>query len=251
MDAMSPRAGRDILGVVSPHLDDALLSCALHLASHPGSQVVTVFAGGPATVAPLTAWDAATGRFRDGDDVMAVRRAEDAAAARLVGAQVHHLGFWDEQYRCRTYDDGASETRAPSPRAIATSLAALARRLSVTAWLVPLGIGHEDHRLAAAGALRFVQRDAGSCRWYCYYELPYYAEHPVEATAAVAALERRGFRVGADDELAHSRNRARKLAALSRYGSQRALLGRRLAACVWHEERVVALERPVASAAAP
>jgi LmbE family N-acetylglucosaminyl deacetylase len=227
---------------VSPHLDDAVLSCALHLVGHPGSHVVTVFAGGPARVAPLTSWDASTGQLHEGDDVVALRRAEDAAAARRVGAQVHHLDFWDEQYRIPGYgyEEGTASGDV-SPERIADALAEVAAYLPVRSWLVPLGIGHEDHRIVADAGLRFARRRMDRSSIYCYYELPYYAERPSETAAAVEVLALQGFRLGHDEALSHSRNRALKLAALSRYASQRSLLGRRLLRSCWHRERVLRL----------
>src|SRR5581483_9049450 len=67
------------------------------LAEQPGAVVFTVFAGGPPAAAALTPWDADCG-FRPGDDVMARRRAEDAAALELVGATPRWLPFRDAQY---------------------------------------------------------------------------------------------------------------------------------------------------------
>ncbi len=52
------------LAAVSPHLDDLALSCANLLAVHPGSSLVTVFAGGPSSVDPVTGWEALSGRVR-------------------------------------------------------------------------------------------------------------------------------------------------------------------------------------------
>lgn len=241
---MTAGEGGGVLGVVSPHLDDAVLSCALYLIRHPGSHVVTVFAGGPAVVDPLTEWDVATGAFRDGDDVVGARRAEDAAAARIVGAQVHHLDFWDEAYRGPAYGYDAAGAAAPSPAAIATALGELAAELRVDAWLLPLGLGHGDHRLAAEGGLRFARDGGGDTVLYCYHELPYALERPSEALEAVASLRRRGFGVEGDLILGHSRNRVRKALALSRYASQRAVLGRRVVACLWRGERICRLLPP-------
>ena len=80
-------------GVISPHLDDAALSCSLLLLEHPGSVVVTVFAGGPPHVDPLSGWDVACNVFRPGDDVIARRRAEDAEACELLKASPVHLAW--------------------------------------------------------------------------------------------------------------------------------------------------------------
>lgn len=58
-----PAATEDRLLVVSPHLDDAVLSCGCWLASRPGAAVVTVFAGRPVC----------DGRRKSGAEVVAVR----------------------------------------------------------------------------------------------------------------------------------------------------------------------------------
>ena len=100
-------AGGDILGgcyaVVSPHLDDAVLSCGLFLAANPGSSIVTAFSHGPSRVSPLPAWDAGARYFPDGADVMGVRRGEDVSSAAMAHAGVLHLGYWDGQYRTSGY----------------------------------------------------------------------------------------------------------------------------------------------------
>ncbi len=92
--------------VVSPHLDDAVLSCAGLIAGAPATTVVTVFAGyppvrdatTPAEFLPgTTFWDQASG-FAAGDDVVGLRRAEDRAALAHLGALPHWLDFLDSQY---------------------------------------------------------------------------------------------------------------------------------------------------------
>lgn len=87
-----------VLGVVSPHLDDAVISCSGLPARHPGSHVVTVFAEGPETVDPLPDWDHMAG-FEVGADVALTRRKEDAQAAALLRFQAHYLSWWEFNYR--------------------------------------------------------------------------------------------------------------------------------------------------------
>src|SRR4051812_28581985 len=98
---MSPLATASLsalpIVVVSPHLDDGVLSCGGLLAGRPRSTVVTVFAGRPETPRPLTPWDAAGG-FSPDDDVMAARRQEDTSACAAVGATPVWLPFLDAQY---------------------------------------------------------------------------------------------------------------------------------------------------------
>jgi hypothetical protein len=77
----------DRVVVFSPHFDDAAMGAGHLLLAHPGSTVVTVFAGRPARYpAHPTEWDA-LGGFRAGDDVVAVRRAEDEAALAVLEAE--------------------------------------------------------------------------------------------------------------------------------------------------------------------
>ena len=84
----------DRVAIVSPHLDDAVLSCGNFMASHPGVSVVTVFAGNPPAYPtdPMRQWDVQSG-FAPGDDVMETRRHEDDAALEVLGAKPVHLEF--------------------------------------------------------------------------------------------------------------------------------------------------------------
>ena len=83
--------------VISPHLDDAVLSCGALLAAHRGAVVATVFAGVPRDPRQRTEWDARSG-FADAAEALAARRAEDAAALAELGAAPRWLDFRDDQY---------------------------------------------------------------------------------------------------------------------------------------------------------
>jgi LmbE family N-acetylglucosaminyl deacetylase len=73
----------DSLLVISPHLDDAVISCGSLLLAHPGATVVTLFAASLAAYTnPLNEHDTQCG-FQPGDDTMAIRRA-DADPACIV-----------------------------------------------------------------------------------------------------------------------------------------------------------------------
>lgn len=224
-----------VYNVVSPHLDDGALSCALFLAAHPGSSVITVFAGGPASVCPLTPWDRAARYFPEGADVMGVRRGEDISAAALVNAMTHHLTYWDRQYRTGPYGyDGLPEEELAS--AIARDLASRASERPLEAWLIPLGLSHPDHRLAAEAGLIFA---AGHPADVCLYEeLPYAAEDPAEAEQRKKSITERGFALEEDAALIVPHDRALKAAAVRCHASQRRALGRRLRTAVRVPERI-------------
>lgn len=140
----SPAAGPVL--VISPHLDDGVFGCAETLAAHPGSVVLTVFAGRPAAGGPSTPWDAASG-FVAGDDVVALRRQEDLAALARLGAQPLWLDFRDAQYGS-----------PPSVAALTEALAQAIHGTGIETALLPLGLGHPDHRLTHAAALAVLGR---------------------------------------------------------------------------------------------
>ncbi len=144
---------------LSPHLDDAALSCGGQIAraSRSGAKVlvITVFTGdAPAgELSPLASelhamWGA-------GDNPFAARRAEDRASCAILGADFEHWNFPDAIYR----RDAAGSWLYPSRRELLSEPAAadagllgeLTRRLAALSGLAvrgPLAVGgHVDHRL--------------------------------------------------------------------------------------------------------
>ena len=84
--------------ILSPHLDDAVLSC-WHVLTQPGEvEVVTVFAGVPRGLTAPAWWDQYTGAA---DSAARVRERieEDRRALAVAGRAATNLGFLDEQYR--------------------------------------------------------------------------------------------------------------------------------------------------------
>ncbi|MCE8428063.1 MAG: PIG-L family deacetylase [Candidatus Methanoperedens sp.] len=97
---VDPPAGRRWL-VVSPHLDDGVLSLGAFIARHVGEggevTVLTVLAGRPDAGGPAGAWDAASGFDSEAEAAIA-RRWEDRNACADMGATVEHIEGADEQY---------------------------------------------------------------------------------------------------------------------------------------------------------
>ena len=94
---MLPAVGPPI-AILSPHLDDAVLSC-WHLLAGPGEvAVINVFAGIPPTGVPAGWWDRMTGHA-DAQAVVRARRDEDRAALALAQREAVNLDFLDRQYR--------------------------------------------------------------------------------------------------------------------------------------------------------
>ena len=104
------------LVILSPHLDDADLSC-WHLLDGPGDvRVVNVFAGKPPPNAAAGWWDELSGR-RDSGQTVDERVAEDRAALALAGRAPLNLDFLDRQYR------RCDQPLAPVVRALRAALA--------------------------------------------------------------------------------------------------------------------------------
>jgi len=223
-------------GVLSPHFDDAVLSCAQILAANPGSTVLTVFSGGPPSIDILTSWNAACG-FALGDDVMGIRTAEDDAALATLGARGIRLGLWERQYRWGQPD--VSRTLATRLRYLrqqyrresglvaegAEKLRTAIAATDLTTWLMPLGVTHPDHRLTRQICLR-VARELPDRQWLVYEELPYSAEHGNARRRALAAIKRAGFQLQ-PAPYEPDADQDRKRAALAHYASQLKALGQR------------------------
>jgi LmbE family N-acetylglucosaminyl deacetylase len=118
--------------VLSPHLDDAVLSTWSVLASPGDVQVLTICSASPAP-GSLGSFDPVFG-VSDSAQFMALRLAEDAEALGMVGRTRASLGFLDQQYR-----EGPL-----SPVEVATSVRDTVDRISRL--VAPAAIGlHPDH----------------------------------------------------------------------------------------------------------
>lgn len=180
--------------IVSAHLDDAVLSC--YHALGPGTTVLTVLAGAPATAQPGW-WDLENG-VADSRARMRERRQEDGEALALSGSALVHLDGLDSQY-----------AQLPEPAAIATLLepyVASARQV-----LAPAGIWNLDHKVVRDAVLA-VRADA-----VLYADLPY-ALHPDSGGFALPA-EVEGDRTAVEYVL-DEETIAEKLEAVSRYRTQ-------------------------------
>jgi LmbE family N-acetylglucosaminyl deacetylase len=162
-------AERARIVIVSPHLDDAVLGCALLMIANPGTTVITVFAGNPpAYPATMRYWDV-QGGFGPDDDVMAVRRAEDRAALAMLDAAPHHLDFVEH-----TYNDGDRPVR---PELLAPALEAAIRDHEPTAVFAPFGLANPDHDVTHAAAMlareQMLGDESAAVAWFCYEDCGY------------------------------------------------------------------------------
>jgi LmbE family N-acetylglucosaminyl deacetylase len=216
---------------ISPHLDDAVLSCGARIYQERRADlpvlVVTVMAGdapsdgmeSPIVAELHTRWELETN-----SNPVAARRAEDHAALAVLKADVLHWDFPECVYRRHPkagrflYPSEAS-LWGPIHSSEQDLVAQLTRRLtelplaSTGRIYVPLTVGgHVDHRLvrqAAEAQRRGLEKIA-------YYEEYPYAEHPSALTEVLS--EESGWRaeiVSLDDKALDA-----KAAAIARYHSQ-------------------------------
>lgn len=199
---------------MSPHLDDAVLSAGGFLAEHPGSCVVTVFAGEPAGYGELSEWDAACG-FEDGDDIVALRKLEDERALAHLSAAAGWLDFLDGQY---------SDVR-PAPGEIAEALRERAVLYRPDTIAFPLGLLHTDHELTHEAALALFELAPDLARqWVVWADVPYRSRDEQVVGTRLESLRGFGFQLTCVERPA-SELTARKPAALAEYPSQLRALG--------------------------
>lgn len=171
--------------IVSPHLDDAALSCADHAlawrAAGEEVMVINVFdaAGTPSALAPCVADSLRAAGVADVDAYTALRLEEDRQCLQALGVSVLHLGLVDAGFRGTATPDYAT-LAALRPGRLATRELTLVERVAnalrdtmagadeTSLVVAPLGIGgHVDHLIARA-----------ACERVAPHRLAYYADMP-------------------------------------------------------------------------
>ena len=144
--------------VLSPHLDDAVLSAWSVVGGAGEAEVVNVFAGVPED-GPPPRWDRLAGAVSRRAH-MEERLEEDRAALALAGRSAHYLAFLDRHYR----------SIAPDADRVAEAIDAAVPAAPLL--YAPAGIGgHEDHVMVRDVALELGRRRGMAVRLYA--ELPY------------------------------------------------------------------------------
>lgn len=216
--------------ILSPHLDDAALSCGglLHALQGVSTLVVTLCSGNPP---PLVGADGTIkAPSRRGHVSPRIRRREDIAAMRSIRAEFVHLSFPDAIYRRSQAGKliyRNERERWVAPRAddaiYIEELHQLLRRICLDLGSIllvsPMGIGdHVDHQITARVALRLAQ--AGASLLF-YEDFPYVAnpssgrgdsDGPAQALARLRLAPAERFIVPVDVE--------GKMRLLGHYASQ-------------------------------
>lgn len=169
---------------LSPHLDDAALSCGGQIAQRTGQGervlIVSVMAGDPTAVSDFARllhdrWELVA-------DTVAARRAEDRAASAALGADWLHLDVPDCIYRTSASGEAlyASEAALFGP-VDAGEMARLVPQLadqfaglpSAGTIVAPLTVGnHVDHQIVRAAAERTYGRSLFFYEDYPYMRIP-------------------------------------------------------------------------------
>jgi LmbE family N-acetylglucosaminyl deacetylase len=207
---------------LSPHLDDAVLSCGGRVAQQVRTgasvAVVSIFAGVPET--PLSSyakelharWDQPVGAAGQ-------RQKEDEEALALLGAEAVHWRYGDCVYRTTpegshlyTREESLWGQIHPSEAGLIQELTDRMGSLPLEpegVLYAPLGVGqHVDHRI--------VRRAAEGCgRHLIYYEDFPYAAEPGKVRDAVSAGQWTSELVYLSQEALEA-----KIAAVARYRSQ-------------------------------
>ena len=169
--------------IVSPHLDDAALSCADHALSWRAAGedvlVVNVFtaAGTSSELSSLMRTVLQASGIDDAQEFVALRQREDLKCMAALGLRWRHLGFTDAGFRGATTPDfptlAALRTGRLAKREldIVEAVSAALRSLGeVTLAVSPLGIGrHVDHLIARAACERVFETG----RLAFYADMPY------------------------------------------------------------------------------
>jgi LmbE family N-acetylglucosaminyl deacetylase len=167
-----PTVDRPTTVIVSPHPDDAALSCGGRMLGTPGVVVLNAFS--------RTAW----WRFAIGEAerprIQATRAMEEELVSRLSGAEIRGLGLDEALLRGHAME--SVFTVAPDQRdeevarKVGEAVGEIAREHPLVHWYLPLGVGgHVDHRIvrdAAFAALDGVRRS----HVHFYDDLPYAAK---------------------------------------------------------------------------
>jgi LmbE family N-acetylglucosaminyl deacetylase len=154
----------EVVLCLSPHLDDAVLSC-------PGYIQRLVKDGTEVQVATVF-----TAASADGEPLYRLRRAEDRSAVGALGASALHLGLLDAPFRSPKCGDfagivfGRAREYPATRRLVAQAISEWISRFDPIVVVSPLAVGnHVDHRLVRDAALLAVKPE----RLLFYEDRPY------------------------------------------------------------------------------
>jgi LmbE family N-acetylglucosaminyl deacetylase len=183
--------------ILSPHLDDGVLSCGGLIAaqaSNVEAEIWTLFCGAPmwGPYSPIAQWLHGISGGATGSRLARLRRREDQAACRILGAGSHHFSWQDVAYRkgpdgSFLYSDSRQKTwREEDEAMISKMTSTLRQELSPKdVLLVPLAVGgHVDHIITRRAA-----ELCGHTPLAFYPEVPYVQLYPNEVEKQTDGLD--------------------------------------------------------------
>ena len=212
---------------LSPHLDDAALSCGGAIARHSAAGarvlIVTICTATPPPEGPFSSFAEATHRLWgfSAEQAMRARLHEDSLAMEYLGADSLWVGMFDAIYRQPAdYIDDATLFGTPAADdsllpSLKTFVHALRDRVPRATLYAPLGVGnHVDHQITYAAAR------AGAGDAIAFYDDFPYVTKPGALDQRLQALE--GSFVTSTLDI--DGTLSRKIGAIAAYASQIASL---------------------------
>ncbi len=148
--------------IISPHLDDAVLSCGQLIMSRLGTTIMTILAGYP--LGKHSGWSGRTTGLSVAKDANLRRRQEDECASSALNAQTIWIDIPAQEY-------GPAASESERLRGIQEVLVTAVTTTKACAVFVPLGLIHPDHVIVSdAALLAIVTSNLDS---YVYMEMPY------------------------------------------------------------------------------
>jgi LmbE family N-acetylglucosaminyl deacetylase len=213
---------------LSPHLDDAVLSCGglIHRQVTRGNHVVvaTVFAAVPGTLPDSYVVRELHGRWAAGENPVSVRQSEDEAALERLGAESARLDYVDCIYRVGpdgrpfyvTSSDLFGPVRPEDPvhaGGLAGEIMRLIGSLCAGRVYAPLAAGHHvDHQIVRAAAA-ILEQEGVPVAFYEDYPYAREAGAVEQALGDRAAWRPRTAHISVDDLAA-------QIEAIAQYRSQ-------------------------------
>lgn len=172
--------------VISPHLDDAILSLGSHLlslAKKDSITVLTIFTSFSSAVIPGYSKEViAAAGFTSSEEYGKQRQLEDSQAFQALDINYHHLGFVDGGFRSKkgkalypTPDTLFSPKYSPQDKGLIESISEKLDPFLQNCEVVmyPLGIGnHVDHVLSRI-AIEHIRTKHYKAEYWQYFDVPY------------------------------------------------------------------------------
>ena len=192
--------------VISPHLDDAVLSCGQLIKSRHDTTIMTILAGFP----PGThaGWSGRTTGLPVARDANLKRREEDQRASRALGARTMWIDLPAQEY-------GPAESPSERVLEIRRAVVAAVATTGARSVFLPLGITHSDHVTVSDVALLAVLDS--NLESYVYMDMPYGQARPGRVRRRLRHI-RRNFAV--DPLISFTGDLETKAEAVKAYSSQ-------------------------------